>query len=88
MQVLVGLARGLAAAGRAHQEALLDEVGLVDVLERVAILGQRGGERFDARPGRRRSAAIIVRSSRRSPASRPSGVDLQAGEGVVGGLAR
>ena len=41
-------ARGDAAARRAHEQPLLDEVGLADVLERVALLGAGGGERLDA----------------------------------------
>ena len=37
-----------APARRAHEQALLDEVRLAHVLERVALLGAGGGERLDA----------------------------------------
>ena len=37
-----------AAARRALHEALLDQIGLDDVLDRVARLGQRGRDRLDA----------------------------------------
>src|SRR3984957_6691033 len=37
-----------AAAWRALHEALLDQIGLDDLLDRIARLGQRGGDRLDA----------------------------------------
>ena len=40
--------RGLPAARRAHEETFLDEIGLVHVFERVAVLGQSRRQRFDA----------------------------------------
>ena len=53
-KVQPGTARGDAPARRARQEALLDQVGLDDILERAALLADRGREALDARPGRRR----------------------------------
>ena len=61
------------AARRALQEALLDQEGLDHVLDRVALLADRGGEVVQARPGRRRSWWITASSSLRSITSRPCG---------------
>ena len=47
-QVAVRRGRGDAAARRALEEAGLEEVGLVEVLERAAVLAERGGDRADA----------------------------------------
>ena len=57
-----GVRRQKPAARRALHEALLDEIGLDDVLDRVARLGQRGGDRLDAD---RAAAETEPRSSRR-----------------------
>ena len=43
-----GVRRQEPPARRALHEALLDEIGLDDVLDRVARLGERGGDRLDA----------------------------------------
>src|SRR3990172_1447993 len=47
-EVLVGAGRGLPAARRPGQEPKLDQVGLVDVLDRVGLLRDRGGNRLEA----------------------------------------
>ena len=44
-EVRPGRRRGHAAAGRAHQQALLDEERLVDVLDRLGLLADADGER-------------------------------------------
>src|SRR5690606_13313659 len=59
-EVAVGLAGGHAPARGAHQEALLDQVGLDHVLQGAALLRQRGGQRFHAH-----RAAVEVRSEER-----------------------
>src|SRR5207249_5584637 len=46
-EVRVGERGGDPALRRAHQVAFLDEEGLVDVLDGVALLGDRSGERLD-----------------------------------------
>jgi hypothetical protein len=46
----------VAPARRALDEALLDQIGLDDLLDRVARLGQRGRDRLDAD----RAAAVIL----------------------------
>ena len=46
--MLEGLAGQHAAARRALDEALLDQIGLDDLLERVARLAEGGGDGFDA----------------------------------------
>src|SRR5262249_39808201 len=48
VEVLVGEARGDAAPRRAVEEADLEEIGLVDVLDRVGLLADRGRERAHA----------------------------------------
>src|ERR1700680_2565150 len=58
-EVLVGAPGGHAAARRALQEALLDEVGLVKVLERAGILPHPRGQALQ--PGR---AAVVVGDQR------------------------
>ena len=58
-EMLPGIRRKHAAARRALDEALLDQIGLDDVLDGVARLGQAGGDRLDAD----RPAAEIRRSS-------------------------
>ena len=50
-----------APARRALHEAQLDEVGLDDVLDRVARLGERGGDGLDAN----RSSAELDRDASR-----------------------
>ena len=62
-------------ARRAHQEALLEQVGLVDVLDRVGLLAHRHGQR--RQPDRAAAELLadarrISRSSRSSPASSTS----------------
>src|SRR4051812_32227370 len=47
-QMLVRPLRDLPPARRPHQESFLDQIRLVDVLQRVAVLGQRCGHRLDA----------------------------------------
>src|SRR5579884_3839237 len=47
-EVLEGTPGGLAPAGRARDQALLEEVGLVDVLDRVGLLPHRRGQRGEA----------------------------------------
>src|SRR5262245_44086291 len=47
-EVAPGRRRRDAPARRAHEESLLDQEGLDDVLERVALLAERGGEAVDA----------------------------------------
>ena len=44
----VGVAGGHTPAGGAHQEALLDEERLDDILERAALLADRGRQAVDA----------------------------------------
>src|SRR6185312_3986624 len=75
-----------AAARRALQEALLDQVRLDDVLERVARLRQRRGDRVDAD----RAAAIVERDGREiAPVHRVEAarIDFQRRERAVGNLA-
>ncbi len=52
-----GVAGDQPAARRALQEAALDQIGLDDVLDGVARLRQRGGDRLDAD----RAAAVVRR---------------------------
>ena len=74
-EVLIGLARGDAAARGAHQEALLDQVGLDHVFDRAALLAERRRKAFDAD----RTAVELLDDgraaacgpARRSPADRP-----------------
>ena len=61
--MLVGALRRHPAARGALQEALLQQVGLVEVLERAAILADRGGERLDPR----RAAAVDLDQGREDP---------------------
>src|SRR5688572_4107746 len=48
LEVLVRAIRRDAPARSARQEALLDQVGLVDVLQRIARLAERRGQGLDA----------------------------------------
>ena len=45
-EVLVGQRRRLAAAGRAFEEALLDQERLVDLLDRPGVFAHGGGDRI------------------------------------------
>ena len=56
--------RGGAPARRALEEPALQQVGLVDVLDRVGLLADRDRERGQARPGRRRTACRRRRAGR------------------------
>ncbi len=62
-QVLVGALGGDAAARGALQEALLQEVGLVEILDRPAVLAHRRGDRLDPR----RAAAVDLDQHREDP---------------------
>src|SRR5688572_17557698 len=55
-EMLVSPPRGDPRARRALQEPLLDEEGLVEVLDRAALLADRGGDRLDAG----RTATILL----------------------------
>ena len=57
--MLVGAAGGDAAARGALEESLLDQVGLVEVLERPGVLADRDGQRLDAG-----GAAVVVLDQR------------------------
>ena len=73
-------------ARRALQKALLDQIGLDDLLDRVARLGQRRGDRLDAD----RPAAVILGDRRQiAPVQRiePARVDFEPLERLVGDLA-
>ena len=61
-----------AAARRALDEAELEQVRLVDVLDRVRLLAERRRRASTARPGRPRTCSTIVRSSSRSIRSSPA----------------
>ena len=50
-----GMRRDQTATRRALQKPALDQIRLDDVFDRVARLGQRGGQRFDAD----RSASVV-----------------------------
>ncbi|MGY4509803.1 hypothetical protein ACVIN2_003257 [Bradyrhizobium sp. USDA 3650] len=72
--------------GGALQIATLDQIGLDDVLDRVARLGQCGGHRLDAD----RAAAIVLRDGGEVAAVHrieAGGVDLERAQRVVGNLA-
>ena len=72
-----------AAARRALQQALLQQVGLDHLLERVALLGQRRRERVDAD----RPAAVVARDAGEiAPVERVEAelVDLEAGQRAIG----
>ncbi len=76
------LAQHPAAAG-AQDQALLDQVGLDHVLQRVARLGQRGGEGFDAD----RAAGVVFGDAAEIAAVHrveAEAVHLQAGQRGVG----
>ena len=82
-----GLWREQPAARRALHEALLDQVGLDDVLDRVARLRQRRRDRLDAD----RAAGEILRDHREvAPVERVEAVrvDLEREQRLVGELRR
>ncbi len=75
-----------AAARRADQEALLNQIGLVDELQRVAIFSQGRRERVDAD----RAAVEPFDHRQQDPAIagvEAGGVDLQSAERVLGDVA-
>ncbi|MGY3424773.1 hypothetical protein ACVWZW_005248 [Bradyrhizobium sp. F1.13.4] len=85
-EVAEGVRGEQAAARGALQIAALDQIGLDDVLNRIARLGQRGGHRLDAD----RAAAIVLRDGREIAAVHgieAGGVDLERAQRVVGNLA-
>ena len=77
-----------APARRAVEEALLDQERLVDVLDRVAVLADRRGQRVDVRPGRRRTSRSARAGAARSMRSKPALVDLEPAEREARELAR
>src|SRR3546814_20234623 len=84
-----GLGGQQAAARGALQEALLDQVGLDDVFQRVARLGQGGGAGLDAD----RTALEIAGDDPEIAAvhgSQPAGIDLEplAPRNAAGGADR
>ena len=48
--MLVGTACDAAAAGRARQKALLQQIRLIDILERYSLLADRRRERLETGP--------------------------------------
>src|SRR5688572_6463517 len=62
--MLVGFLRRDATARRAAEEALLEQVRLVNVFDRVARFGHRSGDRFDAD----RSAFVMLDQYAQDPA--------------------
>ncbi len=63
-QMLVGAGGRCAASRRAPQQPALQQVGLVDVLDRVGLLADRDGECRQARRGRRRRSCRARRECR------------------------
>src|SRR5436853_1175648 len=83
--VLVGAAGGDPAAGRALEEALLDEVGLVEVFERPPVLTHGDGQRLDAG----RAAVVVLDEGAQDLAIQvveAELVHLQQDEGLLGGV--
>src|ERR1043165_7676813 len=84
--MLEGVAGDQPASRRALQEAFLNEERLDDLLDRVARLRQRGGERLHAD----RPAAVVLGDGREIAAVHgveARGVDLELQQRLVGELA-
>src|ERR1039458_5547541 len=83
-EVLIGQARGYAAAGRSVEESDLDEERLVDFFEGVLLLGQGSGQR--AQPYW--SAVLLLDNGEQEAAVdfvEAVGVHFEHGEGGIGG---
>src|SRR5205823_4249111 len=84
-KMLVGAAGGDPAAGGALEEALLNEIGLVEILERPSVLAHGHRQSLDA--GR---AAVIVLDKRGEDLAvqivEAELVDLQKRQGLLGGV--
>jgi len=83
-EVLVGEAGGDAAAWGAVEETDLDEEGFVDLLQRVLLFGQRGGECVEAD----RAAVVLFDDGAQQAAVEfveAVSVDLEQAERGLGG---